>query len=151
MPLTEEHFPKDSKRKYGLSSWCRPCSRRKKRESNAKIRDLDPEAWRERRRRYVAGYKVRHPDRVRSSDRRQKLRGKFGITEGEYDELLDLQDGRCAICGSLPGGKALAVDHCHTSGKVRGLLCLKCNTALGLMGDDVERLAAATDYLKRGS
>lgn len=150
LPLTEVYFPKDSKRKHGLSSWCRPCSRRKKRESNARIKQSDPEAWLERRRAYVASYKVRYPERVRASDRRQKLRGKFGITEEEYQALLAKQNGCCAICGDHPDKKALAVDHCHDSGQIRGLLCGKCNTALGLMDDNAQRLAAASEYLNRG-
>lgn len=57
----------------------------------------------------------------------------FGITEEIYAQMLSDQDGKCAICGGPPDGrwKKLAVDHCHTSGEVRGLLCMVCNTMLG--------------------
>ena len=58
---------------------------------------------------------------------------KFGITESEYEEMLSSQGGKCAICGGGPDTrwKMLAVDHDHTTGKVRGLLCMVCNTTLG--------------------
>jgi hypothetical protein len=67
----------------------------------------------------------------------------------EYDALLDEQGHVCAICGGDDGERNLAVDHCHTSGVVRGLLCSNCNKALGLLRDDTARLAAAIAYLKR--
>ncbi len=57
----------------------------------------------------------------------------FGITENDYTSMLESQNGQCAICDGPPDGrwKRLAVDHCHTSGEVRGLLCMVCNTMLG--------------------
>ena len=62
--------------------------------------------------------------------------------------LLDAQNGVCAVC-KLPSRRALCVDHCHATRQVRGLLCDKCNTALGLFGDDVRRMLAAVVYLNR--
>jgi len=79
--------------------------------------------------------------------------GKYGITESDYARLLEAQGGRCAICGtdSPPPGKAgsthLCVDHDHGTGKIRGLLCRHCNSALGLFGDDTVILARAIGYL----
>lgn len=78
---------------------------------------------------------------------------RLGLTPEEYDAMLARQGGRCAICGaSEPGGKrkggAWAVDHCHASDAVRGLLCHRCNLALGLFDDSPERLAAAIQYLQ---
>lgn len=58
------------------------------------------------------------------------IKHRFGITPGEYSRMLIKQKGVCAICGESEG-KKLAVDHSHTSGKIRGLLCGKCNTKLG--------------------
>lgn len=51
----------------------------------------------------------------------------YGITEAQYKEMFDAQDGRCAICGRKPVRRRLAVDHDHNTGKVRGLLCYTCN------------------------
>jgi hypothetical protein len=81
------------------------------------------------------------------------LTRKYGITLGEYEALLESQGGVCAICGEPElaanqyGPLPLAVDHCHGSGAVRGLLCSGCNTGLGKFRDDPELLRAASRYL----
>lgn len=73
---------------------------------------------------------------------------KYGITLEQYSNMLDAQGGVCAICESHDKAFAhLAVDHCHTTGKVRGLLCNKCNRAIGIFGDDLKRLGRAVAYL----
>lgn len=77
---------------------------------------------------------------------------KLGVCNTRYDEMLTAQKGGCAVCGCHLNSSRytkLAVDHDHTTGKVRGLLCTNCNTAIGLMKDNPERLIAAADYLKR--
>lgn len=75
----------------------------------------------------------------------------YGISLETYQEMLAEQDNRCAICKSEnPGGKGrLHVDHCHATGKVRGLLCHYCNTMLGLSRESVENLSAAIEYLNK--
>lgn len=76
----------------------------------------------------------------------------LGVCNVKYDEMLVKQHGKCAICGSTLNSSRytkFAVDHCHKTGKVRGLLCTSCNTALGLMKDSPERLQAAAKYLNR--
>lgn len=82
-------------------------------------------------------------------ERRRTLR-KYGVDQAWFDATLDAQDGRCAICGTdEPGRKTWSIDHCHATGKVRGLLCNHCNTAIGLMRDDPAVLRAAIRYLER--
>jgi hypothetical protein len=69
-----------------------------------------------------------------------------------YVEMLDSQGGRCAICGDEPGERyshQLHVDHCHASGKVRGLLCRGCNHMLGVIKDDEVLLFKAVEYLRK--
>ena len=82
--------------------------------------------------------------------RRDKL-DRIRIHADHYAQIFEMQGGLCAICKSPSGsngrGDKLAVDHCHDSKQIRGLLCHKCNTALGLFKDDAERLQAALDYL----
>lgn len=77
----------------------------------------------------------------------------YGITIEQYDALVRTQGGLCAICKSSdPCGRSNSswhVDHDHVTGTVRGLLCAKCNRAIGLMGDDADILQAAVYYLKR--
>jgi len=73
---------------------------------------------------------------------------KYGITAEQYEEMNRLQGGRCLICGQAERGtrrgipKTLAVDHDHDTGEIRGLLCSKCNTAIGLLDDDPKRASA---------
>ena len=70
------------------------------------------------------------------------------LTEEEYGAMLEGQGGVCAICKEKPRSGRLAVDHIHGTETVRGLLCNRCNTALGLFKDDPDRLAVAIVYLK---
>ena len=78
-----------------------------------------------------------------------QLRRNYGITLEEYNSRVVKQKGVCAICKkSTISKRRLAVDHCHTTGKVRGLLCSGCNTALGQVRDDTTTLRAMIAYLQ---
>ncbi len=86
-------------------------------------------------------------------ERNAHLERVYGITSEEYRDILNRQGGRCAIClGDDPKSPARVkhwyVDHCHSSGKVRGLLCNACNRALGNFGDSIENLERAILYLR---
>lgn len=72
---------------------------------------------------------------------------KLGITKEEYLNLLEKQNGVCAICNQTCT-KSLAVDHDHTTSKIRGLLCNSCNRGLGYLKDSIAILKAATTYLE---
>jgi len=72
---------------------------------------------------------------------------KFGISKEEYVEILGTQNEVCAICGGDNNGRPLYVDHDHNTGEVRGLLCGKCNSGLGLFNDSIELLNKASAYL----
>jgi hypothetical protein len=71
-----------------------------------------------------------------------------GMTHAEYDAMCEAQDGRCFICRKPPSRARLCIDHDHATGAVRGLLCSRCNSALGLLDDDVDALERALTYLK---
>jgi hypothetical protein len=91
----------------------------------------------------------RDPVKEAAKERRRRFR-KYGITEDQYVQMLEVQGHVCAICQtSEPTAKGWQIDHCHSSMKVRGILCQHCNTALGSFSDDVSRLKSAIDYLKR--
>lgn len=77
------------------------------------------------------------------------LRSKYKITTRRYHAMLDAQGGRCAICKQIPSNARFAVDHCHRTNRVRGLLCGKCNIGLGAFGDSAGRLKNAILYLNR--
>ena len=81
-------------------------------------------------------------------DRRSHLKRRFGITPEQYESMLEAQGGRCAICRRRPRADiALHVDHEHESGEIRGLLCFRCNNALGDFGDSERLLHRAAAYL----
>lgn len=77
------------------------------------------------------------------------LKTKYGITLEEYNRMFNEQQGCCAICNTHQSDltKALSVDHNHDTGEVRGLLCNRCNVALGYMNDDAKLLLNASQYL----
>ena len=79
-----------------------------------------------------------------------KLKRRFGIDMAEYNRMLEKQEGKCLICESTEShlGHRLAVDHCHTTGAIRGLLCKSCNVGIGNLKDDINLVEKAVAYLK---
>lgn len=103
----------------------------------------------------VAGkaYKARQcPKRMRLMNRDRLMRSKYGIEPSDFEAMHNRAGGVCEICKGPPtvyqGHETLCIDHCHTTGKVRGLLCAKCNQALGLFQDSTWNLEAAISYLQ---
>ena len=91
-----------------------------------------------------------NPDKAKAEYRRDSLRGRYGITHEQYEEMFAAQGGRCKLCKTdTPGGngKHFHVDHCHDTKKVFALLCANCNTSIGLMGYDRDRLLKAIEYI----
>ncbi len=81
---------------------------------------------------------------------RLDIKRRYGVTEDQYNALFETQDGVCAICLKKCAARArLGVDHCHTTKKVRGLLCVKCNNAIGLFNDDPQLARRASEYLSK--
>lgn len=72
---------------------------------------------------------------------------RYGVSLPDFEKMVAAQNGKCAICGKVP--KKLCVDHCHTTNKVRGLLCRKCNSGIGFFGDDFYMVIRAASYLRR--
>lgn len=106
----------------------------------------------ERRREWDREWAKKNRHRFKEYNTRWKRMARFrryGLTFEGYIQMLKGQRYRCAICRSKPeGGRRLAIDHCHRTGRVRGLLCDLCNTALGKLGDTVEGVTRALKYLK---
>ena len=95
-------------------------------------------------------YKRKRLENDKDFNRKNNLKQNYGITLDEYNKMYENQKGCCKICGEHQESFSvtLAVDHCHTTGKVRGLLCRSCNTALGSFRDNITNLQSAIDYLK---
>jgi len=147
-PRTE--YYKSSNTKDGFDYYCIPCRKvymKTQREKHAEKRKAQKKAWYYANQRHAISksrkwYKD-HTDRHRDG----RFRRVYGITLVEYNALLEKQGGTCAVCHRPPGRLRLAVDHDHTSGKVRGLLCQACNQGLGFFKDHPNLLADAIEYL----
>lgn len=88
--------------------------------------------------------------RSKLRDREGHLRRKYGLTSNIFEALVLAQLGKCAVCGANEGME-LHVDHDHRTNKVRGLLCGKCNKAIGLLNDDPNLMNAAKEFLERSA
>jgi hypothetical protein len=149
-------FAKNTKASDGRFSWCRRCSslHGKKYRSNPKVKAQRAQAYKkwaaanpERRRRWKRAWNKAHPRKIRQYG----LRFQYSMTLDDYQKLLVSQGRACAICRTKkPGGRwgRFAVDHCHTTGKIRGLLCHRCNQGLGHFQDDAGRMRRAAKYVE---
>lgn len=87
--------------------------------------------------------KHRHSHKEQEKDTRRKR--EYGVTRDQFDQMFLSQKGACAVCGRVT--TPLCVDHCHTTGRVRGLLCKPCNSYLGIIGESTKILGKAIVYL----
>lgn len=92
-----------------------------------------------------AGRRERQKTRGKVYDRTKQLK-RYGLTLDDYNDMVEAQGGKCAICGIAPE-YLLRVDHDHATGAVRQLLCIKCNLALGYVNDNPELALRVSDYL----
>lgn len=115
------------------------------------------EAYKKSRKRTVKKYDDANRDRQRqyyaeNKDqwRNRSLLKTYNLTLDEYNTLLEEQDHSCRVCGTHADetSRNLAVDHCHETGKIRSLLCNKCNTALGLLNEDVDVMKKLIKYVE---
>lgn len=122
-----------------------PEFRRKTAEASKRWVANNPEKSREKKRLWVEN----NAERLKENNRNWVLKSKYGLTREDYDAMIAAQHGRCAICRSdNPGATVWNVDHCHRTGRVRGILCGSCNRALGLFNDDPQACRAAALYLE---
>jgi len=106
---------------------------------------------------YHKSYREKNKDRLRITHLKWYLEKNFKLTLDQYNQMLKEQNGVCAICGknetNIDGrskkNKRLSVDHNHESGKIRELLCDKCNQGLGLFQENIDTLLNAINYLKK--
>lgn len=141
-----KHFSNNKQSKDGLGVYCRSCAQEKHLQWMAdpahvcKAKETQQKYWRSERGKQVS----------KASD----FKRLYGITIDEYDTMLESQCGVCAICKqpeTIAKRFHLSVDHDHTTGQVRGLLCHSCNTAVGLLRDSAASFYAAGDYLAKHS
>jgi predicted methyltransferase len=134
-------FNKSNQNKDGLYSYCKPCTklRIKRYHEDTKDRKVERELI----------WKKLNPEKVKAISKRQTLNG-YNLSEEEYYKLVALQENQCKICGIHRSNLKidLAIDHCHNTGRIRGLLCNKCNLGLGYFRENVEYLSNAIHYLR---
>jgi len=80
--------------------------------------------------------------------KRYKLNKNYNLTLEEFNQMYELQNGKCYLCEKPISGKEVKIDHNHSTGKVRKLLCHNCNTSLGLLNEDIKLFEKCIDYLK---
>lgn len=141
-----------------MPRWCKRC-RANKEDARAskrlavrrcyKCQTPLPEAARKPGKAVCSDCRVDKRDRGTVHERRRRLR-RYGLTQAEYDRLLLEQKGRCPGCGTDdPGAKGWCIDHCHRSGRVRALMCSRCNTVLGLVDENPATLRELASFLER--
>lgn len=124
--LSEYH--KNSRAKDGLQSSCKDC----RKGINQKWKDNNRESY----------------QRVK---RKAHVKAKYGVSLEWIDEQLEQQDNKCTLCDTqLHKGKNIAIDHCHKTGIVRGIICRPCNSAMGMFNDNPALIERAIEYLKKG-
>lgn len=106
--------------------------------------------------RYVSSHNCVDCALLSSAKRYKKAKWKrieklYGITEFQYFEMLSHQLNKCKICSDAINENSTHIDHCHATGIVRGLLCGRCNQAIGLLRDSVEIINSAADYIKNAT
>lgn len=151
----------------GLQSKCRQCSSEYRKKyyhaDNAAAVRKTVEWQQQNRGRYnkrSREWRAKNKDKIKAtitrfylnhpSKRREKTLKKYGLTVESYADMLAEQGGKCAICGlpQLEATSPFSVDHCHKSGKVRGILCFVCNTTLGRVHDNTQILFSMINYLE---
>jgi hypothetical protein len=136
MPLADPEARKAYYREYARRAMQDPEKKKKQREACKK--------WYEK--------KYKQDDSYRIRKNKMRVLSKYGLKIEDYERMLEDQDYKCFIClkpHEEKPRKRLHVDHCHKTGKVRGLLCPSCNTSMGKLEDDVCRLKRMIAYLER--
>jgi hypothetical protein len=139
------HFGKPKKPHHKPHTVCRYCSNAASLKSYYKFK--------KKKSLYLQNYNKNHPEK----NQERKLKKKHGITLLQYNTFLLKQNNVCAICFQsesaydprLQSIKKLAVDHCHQNNIIRGLLCSRCNMAIGLLNDSIIILKSAIKYLSK--
>jgi len=143
------------KTKEQIHKYNKEYSARPKVIAHAKVRNARPErkAVRKLYKKSAIGkaaerrYVVKNREKINKRLWIRNLKVRYGMTEADYNKMLTSQKGRCFICGRVED--IFHIDHCHKTGKVRGLLCGSCNRALGLFKDNPDNLKKAIEYLMK--
>ena len=147
----EAEFHKNKSMSGGIAYMCKSCRKR------YETQERDKKQWAK----YVKGWRGKQGqdffEKEKIVNRNNKIRRKYNITQDQYEAMSAEQDNVCLICGRTEWGTCkgtivrLAIDHDHNTGTVRGLLCRRCNTAIGLMEEDIGLLMSMIEYIEIGT
>jgi hypothetical protein len=130
---------------------CKSCTGARRRQWYRQNREREiarVKAWQQANPERLKVWREKNRDRRLQQLREIHLRNKFSLTVEEYERIFEAQGGVCALCESPPTpGISLHVDHDHGTGEIRGLLCVRCNNALGLFREDPDLLKRAARYV----
>jgi hypothetical protein len=130
-----EEYPKNKNSALGIFSYCSECSNKLGREHHKKNRAKGTEGWEKHRKDY----------------RNRYYKNTYGITLAQFEEIFEAQDYKCAICFcplDIDGESSKAhLDHNHTTGKIRQILCVRCNKGIGYLQEDTDIMQSAIDYI----
>jgi hypothetical protein len=158
----EKEFYKDNKNKDGLRYTCKLCdihssvtwafnNKEKSNQNSRNRRKRNPNLYKEIQRKWLKN----NPEKNKIIQRKSTLKRKYNISLEEYDNLLKLQNNVCATCGEPETRRykgvilPLVVDHNHTTGAIRELLCCKCNLIIGNSNEDKSILLSIIKYLEK--
>lgn len=153
-----QNFPKRSRiKREGLTPI--EVARRERNRIRQAQKRASSEEYREQNRIYSRAYAAEHKEERSRYAKNYRLQRHYGIGWAEFSAMLAEQNGKCAICdiAMTPPARAskhsiaVTVDHCHGTGKVRGLLCYSCNLGLGVFKDNLDRLRSAVGYLEKAN
>lgn len=140
-------FHKDSSKVNGHRNICKKCYKLYTSREDVRNRRLEYHKkydliFKEKRKEY----RDRTKEKAKERSRKHSLKKKYNLTEEQYTEMCIKQNNRCLICSEEAN---LVVDHSHLTSEIRGLLCTKCNTGLGMFRDNTLFLESAINYLKQ--
>jgi NMD protein affecting ribosome stability and mRNA decay len=122
----------------GLYTYCKKC----KSKDNSKYSSSP------RRKEWFSKWYVANRSTIKKNLKKNAIKRKYGLDIDEYNQLLESQNHKCAICGEEMHGREVTVDHCHQTMRIRGILCGKCNKGLGHFRDRIDVLTKAISYLE---
>lgn len=142
-------FLKNKRAADGLAYECKSCKKQKDAEWYKNYYKNNPGGF--------SKWQQENPEKAKKAKRDRHLQSLYGLSRVEYEQLATKQNNLCAICKKPESiinkktglTKNLSVDHCHSTGKIRGLLCGNCNTAIGLLKENIVTCKAVISYLKK--
>jgi len=151
-PATEEYFYKQGGKRKGLDPSCKKCKEYNKqyREKNKEKISNQRKQYREKNREKISNQRKQYREKNKEYFKCVRIKTRYNLTEKEYIKMVLEQDNKCAICGKEmkigKGGRS--IDHCHSTSRVRGILCMTCNTTLGILEKN-DILDKMTTYLEK--